>query len=657
MGKHRFFPRFSGPSRFGSVKGVYKRRWVEDISTIANPKISTDAASSHMGSSFSGRRIRAIYVFVIFIFLLFTYRVGSLQIVRGASFLSQAELNRQRVLPIQAQRGLIFDVEGRSLTKNIPSFNVALVPQDLPDSEDELEVLVNRVSELSGVPTEDIKQTLLEYAPYRQSAIVIAQDIAYDVALKIMIEATQMPGVRVHSGSKRLYLQDFDQVRAKSLSHVLGYTGKLSPDELSTLSEQGYLPFDIIGKVGVEKSYEQHLRGVHGRQRVEVTAAGTVRTIIAEQESVPGSHVRLTLDAHMQAQLEKIFAKHLRVLDTKRAAAIVMDPRNGAIRALISMPGYENNEFAGGISADAYAQYTQDEDQPLFNRAISGTYPSGSTIKTALAAVALELGVITPQSSFDSVGGVQVARWFFPDWLSGGHGITNVRKAIAWSVNTFFYYIGGGYGSFDGMGVTNMVEWLRKFGFSEQLGIDLPGERKGLLPTPSWKEDVKGEQWYIGDTYNFSIGQGDVLVTPLQIASMTSVVANGGRLYRPHVVEALVHPFTQEEKVFRSEIIRDAIIENRHLEVVRAGMRDCVIYGSCRRLSLLPFSSAGKTGTAQWSNLYNDHAWFTGFAPYEDPELVITVLVEEGGGGSDTAAPIAHEFLYWWGNYQNSLES
>jgi len=316
--------------------------------------------------------------------------------------------------------------------------------------------------------------------------------------------------------------------------------------------------------------------------------------------------------------------------------------------ALVSLPSFDNNDFSGGISKEKYSGYVNDPNAPLFNRAFGGNYPSGSTIKPVMAAAALQEGVITSNTSFLSNGGLRVGPWFFPDWQAGGHGITNVRKSLAQSVNTFYYYIGGGYDKFEGLGVDRIEEYLKKFHFSEALGIDLPGEVDGFVPSRLWKEQ-KNEKWYVGDTYNLSIGQGDLLVTPLQIAVMTSFFANGGTMYKPHVVKTLTDPVTKQKEEIKSIVLAQNMVRKDVIDTVRLGMKDCAEAGSCRRLALLPFTSAGKTGTAQWNKNKANHAWFTSFAPFENPEIVVTVLVEEGEEGSRIAAPIAYEFYRWWG--------
>ena len=286
--------------------------------------------------------------------------------------------------------------------------------------------------------------------------------------------------------------------------------------------------------------------------------------------------------------------------------------------------------------------------KPLFFRSISGEYPSGSTIKPVLASAALEEKIIDRHTSFNSVGGLWVGgRWFFPDWKAGGHGLTNVIKAIAWSVNTYFYYIGGGYGDFQGLGVERIGKYLKLFGLGETLGLDLPGESAGFVPTAEWKKKEKNEAWYIGDTYHLSIGQGDLLVTPLQVNSYTATIANGGRIYRPHLVKGIIAAAGQGEPL-ASQVIREKFISSQNLEIVRQGMRQTVVAGSAASLNGLSVPAAGKTGTAQWNSNKKNHAWFTGFAPFDQPDFCLTVLVEEGGEGSSLAVPIAREIMQYW---------
>jgi len=643
-------------SKPSGVHGKYRHRWVEDnfvFSEKVGKQIPLPKENRHIGSSLSGTRYRIFWWLILIVFLGVSARLIFLQIDRGGSFAALAEQNRQRVIPIQSERGLIFDRNGVQLAENIPSFSLAVVPQDLPRKFEDRNLMVKRLAELSNQTEESIANVLEEYGAYSYESIVIKENLDYASALKIMIAAGELPGIQIQRGSKRNYLNYNNDDSASStpfaMSHILGYINKMDSSELRSLYGHGYYPSDSIGKIGVEKSYEAELRGVFGRRKIEVNALGKGISVLSEEAPIPGKHLKLSIDLEMQKKLEQIIENSLVANHKKRASGIVINPNNGEVLALVSLPAFDNNDFSGGISVEDYNKYLNNEDHPLFNRSIAGLYPSGSTIKPAIAAAALQAGIITPASHFLSNGGLRIGAWFFPDWQAGGHGSTNVRRAIAWSVNTFFYYIGGGYGDFHGLGVEKLVAFLKEFGFSEKLGIDLPGENSGFIPTIDWKEKAKDEQWYIGDTYNLSIGQGDLLVTPLQIAEMTSAIANNGSLFVPHLVKSLVDPLTNKESIKEPSIVREKYFKAEYLNTVRLGMRDCVEYGSCRLLSTLPFKVAGKTGTAQWSKNKENHAWFTSFAPFDKPQIVLSVLVEEGGEGSGISVPVAYEFLKWWG--------
>jgi penicillin-binding protein 2 len=318
------------------------------------------------------------------------------------------------------------------------------------------------------------------------------------------------------------------------------------------------------------------------------------------------------------------------------------------VRALVSYPSYDGNSFSQPALRTQAAEAILDERQLLFNRAVSGTYPPGSTIKPFIAAGALAEDIITPGTTYQSTGGLSIGIWNFPDWKAGGHGTTNVTKAIAESVNTFFYLITGGDETRTGLGVKRTTNYLAKFGWGEPTGIDIPSEAAGFLPSPEWKEEVKDEHWYIGDTYHLAIGQGDVLVTPIQLAVSTASVANGGTVHEPFLVRALTWP--DKDPKDRPTTARHTTVPAADIATVRAGMRETVTAGSGRSLSLLATPVAGKTGTSQISGTDETHAWFTSFGPYAEPELVVTVLVERGGAGDKVAAPIARDIWQWWGD-------
>lgn len=659
---HNLFGIDTGHFDNRNIKGKYKKSWTEEslyFDEKIGKQVTTPYSVNHIGTSFTEKKVKIFFIFLMTFFVLLIGRFVYLQIIRGNYYYSAAENNRQRIIPIPAERGLIFDRNSIQLTKNIPSFSLAVVPQDLPRKSDERQKIVDQLSFLTGKAPEEISSILDEYGSYSYESVVIQENLNYDTALNIIIKTGELPGIEILRGSKRLYLNDFGEEFSTStphsLSHVLGYIGKLNKQELDEKRPLGYLPSDNIGKTGLEKSYETFLRGIYGKKRIEVDSLGKEQSILAQEAPVAGSHLEMAIDSKIQNKLEEIINHYLQTSGKNRAAAIALDPRNGEVLALVSLPAFDDNDFSGGISVEKYKKYIENENQPLYNRAINGLYPSGSTAKIAIAAAALQEGIINPGTSFLSNGGLQIGQWFFPDWQAGGHGVTNVRKALAWSVNTFFYYIGCGYNDFVGLGVEKIVYYLKEFGFSKKTEIDIPGEVEGFLPSKEWKQQTKNEKWYVGDTYNLSIGQGDLLVTPLQIANMTAVIANGGTLYQPHIVKSIINPVTQEKTEVKVKTLNQNFINVENLRTVKFGMKDCVDFGSCRRLSLLPFSTGGKTGTAQWNNNKANHAWFTSFAPYDNPEIVLTILVEEGIEGSAISAPIAYDFYRWWWNYKNGL--
>jgi penicillin-binding protein 2 len=432
------------------------------------------------------------------------------------------------------------------------------------------------------------------------------------------------------------------------MSHLLGYTGIINREELERYGTE-YSPIDYIGKTGLENFWESSLKGVKGKKHIEVDAFGREKKVISELAPEDGYNLVLSIDIELQKKVEEILRTHLEKLDLDKASVVILEPETGQVLALVSWPAYDNNIFARGIKSGEYQKFLDDEANPLFNRAISGEFPAGSTVKPIFSAAALNEGVISENTSFLSTGGLSISRWFFPDWRTGGHGITNVRKAIADSVNTFFYYIGGGYGDFEGLGLDRLVAYSKKFGLGSQTGIDIKNEGDGLVPTAQWKRELKDEAWYIGDTYHFAIGQGDLLATPLQVANFTNVFANKGKLMRPYLVTELRTDNNESVvKKIEPEVVRDDFIDDYSLEVVRQGMRQTVTQGSGRALSFLPVEVAGKTGTAQWSSKKENHAWFTGFAPYNNSELTFTVLIEEGGEGSEVAVPIVRDILAWY---------
>lgn len=595
----------------------------------------------YVNRGISSKRMALMFFVSIAALSCLLFRAGWMQIVRAEMYKQRSDDNRFRVQSIPSRRGIIRDRNGNVLAENIPSFDVQMRWVDLPADETDRNDAISTVARAIGITSGDILSALNATGTAIDEWTDVAKDISYDRAIDVSIRLPDLSGVALITTAKRTYPHSNE---IASLSHVLGYVGSISPEEYETKKNEGYRRTDEIGKTGVESSYESVIRGVAGERTVEVDAFGRPRSIIEERDPTDGRDVSLTIDLDLQKATEEALKKGLELAKVARGSAIVMDVRTGEILSIVSLPAYDDNIFTGKVSSTAYSALLEDENRPLFARAWSGQFPSGSVIKPLIASAALQEGIITPNTTVSSIGGIWVGPWFFPDWQAGGHGLTNVRKAIAWSVNTFFYYIGGGYDTFRGLGVAKLSEWMTRFGLGSASGLDLPGEASGNVPNEAWKEEVKGERWYIGDTYNLSIGQGDLLVTPLQIARVTSAVANGGTLVLPHVAGRSSADASSLASAPKLDINPDA------LKTVREGMHETVLYGSGRRLLGLPFSSAGKTGTAQWRSDRPTHAWYTGFAPYDHPEVAVTVLIEEGGEGSSFATPVAFDILKAWWN-------
>jgi penicillin-binding protein 2 len=598
----------------------------------------------YMGASIPNVRFFVVFGVVACMLTGLLGRSFWMQIMHGAEYRERADRNRLRQEVVLPRRGIIRDRSGNILAENVPSFDVRLIERQLPSEKTERDELLGRIGRTLGMRVGEI-EGLMASSTDPDDSLVIKRDVPYDRAIAMKIVASSAAGIDVAVGSKRRYPYSAETT---SLSHVLGYVSGITRDELERRRAEGYRQIDLLGKTGIESTYESILRGKTGERLYEVDSRHQVTALVGETPSVDGSDVTLSIDLRLQRAAEAALRAEMTKAGVARGAVVAMDPRDGSILAIASLPAYDNNLFSGTVSSTAYAELISNPDHPLLPRAWAGTYPSGSTAKPMLSIAALAEGIITPKTTVLSTGGLHVGPWFFPDWKAGGHGLVNVRSAIAWSVNTFFYYIGGGYDRFVGLGVDKISEWMKKFGLGEKTGIDVPGEAVGFVPTREWKETTKSERWFIGDTYNLSIGQGDLLVTPLQVASWTATIANGGYVVQPKIGMKYGRP-EDVSTVVSTTRATDPIASGSVVETVRLGMRDNVTYGSGRALSDLPFAAAGKTGTAQWRADKENHAWFTSFAPFEKPEVVVTVLLEEGKEGSSTAVPVAKEILKaWW---------
>ncbi len=611
----------------------------EDLNTIKNRPL-------FVGRAFGKRRFIAFAFVGCSLFSLLIGRAAWMQIAKGEEYVALAEANRLRSTPIWPGRGIVRDREGNILAENMSRFQVLLTPRELSADIGKREIELGTAARLLGLSLHELESFAYATGTARDEETVVAGNIPYPQAMGMAIALPDLPGFDLEIRPKRRYPYS---AQVQSLSHVLGYVGKLSREEYLTERKNGYRSSDEMGKNGIEKTYEKALRGIVGRRVSEVDAHGSVKGMVGDTPAIDGQDLWLSLDVVLQQKAEEALQKEMRAAQVKRGAAVVMDPRDGAILALVSLPAYDDNAFSGGVSSTVYQSLIQNPDQPLYPRAWAGSYPSGSTVKIVISVAALAEKVVTANTTVLSTGGIRIGQWFFPDWKAGGHGATNVRRAIAWSVNTFYYTVGGGYGNIAGLGVDRLTDWMRRFGLGVKSGIDLPAENTGHVPSREWKEKTKGEKWFVGDTYNLSIGQGDLLVTPLQVAVYTSAIANGGKLVTPHVVNAQGEKEAKMTWKPRNEQLADASV----ISVVQDGMRDGVIYGSSRGMSVLPFAVSGKTGTAQWSSKNNTHAWFTSYAPSAAPEVVVTVLLEEGGEGSSVSVPVAREIMQAWWDLRN----
>lgn len=644
-----FVLKHGGFKRGKLEKYSHLREWIES-SFIPGGRIG-----EVVGRTFDVSRLN-FFIFALIILggLLFG-RLFWLQIVNGVFYAQQAEINSIHSQRIEARRGIIYDRTGRALVRNAANFILYLVPSELPRDKEKIAEILERAGSII-YPADQVKKNdlikglenkLAAFKPSQANSsqpIFIIDNLEYDQAMLFNLSIADLPGLVLSIKDRREYLTN----GILSLSHVLGYTGKVNDADLERYGSE-YKLIDYIGKAGVEISWEKELKGKVGAKKVEVDAMSREMKVLSETPANDGKNLLLSIDYDLQKKTEQILLEKLKASKMEaRATVVILDPNNGEVLTLVSLPSYDNTMFARGITSAEYGQLANAPDKPLFNRAVSGEYPSGSTVKMVVAAAALQEKIISENTAVISTGGLQVAQWFFPDWKAGGHGRTSVRKAIADSVNTFFYYIGGGYEDFVGLGVERLGKYMRLFGMGMESGIDLPNESPGFVPSKEWKEKVRNEKWYIGDTYHLAIGQGDLLVTPLQNANWTAVFANRGTLYEPHVVKAVLSDNDQVITPVEPKIIRKGMVDEYNLEVVRQGMRQAVVSGSAQKLQSLPVEAAAKTGTAQWGIEKAPHAWFTAFAPYKKPEIVVTVLVEEGIEGSQISLNIAQAIMQYY---------
>jgi penicillin-binding protein 2 len=583
----------------------------------------------------SKQRILVLSFVVGIVFLLLIIRLWHLQILSANDYQAMSENNRLRFVPVAASRGAIMDRTGTVLVSNRPSFSLAVIPQEVRDKE----TLLTLLSGLLGLDRKDMAERWeknkgrANYYP-----IVLASNITRDHVEIVEENRMRLPGVEIEMKPVREY-------SSKQLAaHLLGYIGEVSEKELDLKGFEDYNPGDYVGKNGIERALEKELHGSDGGRQLEVDARGRVLRTISESHPTVGNSVVLTIDAAVQKQAERAFGD-------QAGAAVAMDVTNGEILAFVSNPGFDPSLFSGKLPADVWQGYLDDKRHPLENKALSGQYPPGSTFKMITALAGLQDNIINESTSINCNGSYDLGTSTFKCWNKKGHGSTNLRKSLRESCDVFYYQLG------EKLGVDKIAAAAHAFKLGEPLGVELLNERGGLIPTAEWKQKRFGKRWFHGETLSVAIGQGAVVLTPIQLASMTATIANEGTIYRPHLVKRVVDADGKTLNETKSEIIGTASFSKESYRLVKQGMLAVVNEpgGTGGMARLYDVKVAGKTGTSQVVKLHDsktstpyqfrDHALFVAFAPFDKPEIAVAVVIEHGEHGGGAAAPIAARIL------------
>lgn len=592
------------------------------------------------------RRAVAMLVFVLLMMIGLLARMYQLQIVEHEIYTTLSDKNRVQVQSVPPPRGLVYDRNNLLLAENRPVFSLTLVPERVAG----MEATLARLSEILDIAEEDIerfKRRLREpRRPFQE--MPLSYDLGEEEIARMAVHRHEFPGVEVRAELVRYY------PHSELTAHALGFVGRINREELQRIDPVNYAGTNYIGKSGIERFYEQVLHGTVGYQHVETNARGRILRVLERVNPVPGEDLQLHLDLRLQR-------KAYELLEGRRGAIVAIEPETGGILALASVPGFDANKFVTGISVEDYRNLSTDIDKPLFNRALRGQYPPGSTIKPMMAIAALDSGVTNRERRIWDPGYFQLREGGrrFRNWNRSGDGWVDLKYSMARSNDVYFYEVGVE------MGVSVMSEYLAHFGFGEDATLDVSGALSGLLPTADWKRAARNEPWYPGDSVNMSIGQGFMLSTPLQLATATTLIANRGIWVEPRLlkdirgdrsVDEFLPSETHEPLVLKNPDDWEFVVET--MEEVMHGAR-----GTARAAgSGASYRMAGKTGTAQVFSLgedeeydeeqikerLRDHALFVGFAPSDNPKIAVAVIVENGGGGSSTAAPVARALFDAW---------
>jgi penicillin-binding protein 2 len=567
-------------------------------------------------------RLQGVASVVVVLMGLLLLRLAWMQLWQGADYRQQAEENATRVVPWRAPRGLILDRHLRVLVNNEPALSLGLTPAELLREPEKLGPVLEQLGILLGQDPAELKKKFEAQRPRPFAPARIATELDRKLLGQIEERHAELPGVVVMEDSKRVYPE-------LMAPHVLGYVGEIREKQLERLGDEGYRLGDLIGQSGLESVYDQVLKGEDGGRELRIDARGHELKVLGEKAPRPGNNLVLTLDASLQKAAED-------ALGPNAGAIVAVDPRNGEVLAMASKPDFELSTFSGRVKASEWNKLMNDDRTPMTNRAIQGLYPPGSVFKIITAAAALETGAITPEWKAECLGIYWIATWPYRCWKEIGHGHIAIEQAIVESCDIFFYQVG----------LRTKVEALHdyavRFGLGAKSGIDLNGERAGLVPDPQWKEQTQNMPWFPGNTVMMSIGQGYLLATPLQLAMAVSAIANGGTLWKPHLVSRVTSPEGDLVQEVQPEKVRQIELSSDTLRLIQRAMGEAVDdrRGTAWRARVEGVSVAGKTGTAQNPH-GEDHATFVCFAPVENPQIAIAVVVENGGEGGLTAAPMA----------------
>jgi penicillin-binding protein 2 len=576
-----------------------------------------------------GGRLKVLGWLSVLVIVVLIARAGYLQIYDGEYYAELAEGNRIRIIPAMAPRGTFFDRNGELLVQNRPGFTVSLLPLTAPISDE----VIQRLSDLIKVPVDEIKTKIAAHSGF--DPIRIKADVTPDIVTIIEEQKDTYPGVVIEVQPIR------DYMNKQEAAHTYGYVSEINDAELEKMKNQGYKTGDIIGKFGLEKIYDKELRGENGGQQVEVDVAGKPVQIIGRKEPIPGDDLYLTIDKNLQTAAEKAVDDQLKQIHANAAAAVALNPQTGEILAMVSRPAFDPNLFAHGISSKDWNALNNNPYHPMDNKAITGEYPPGSTFKIVTGTAALTEGVVTPDEIIFDSG----HHWIIPKGNSGGEalGPINFRQGMAHSDNVYFYEMG------NRLGIDRLEKYARMFGLGKKTGIDLPYEAEGLVANRKYKEkNFEDGEWYLSETFDAAIGQGFNLVTPLQAAMVMGEIAADGKRYKPHVVSKIIGPDGSVVKDFQPELLSTLDVDPNVIKLVQQGLHDVTVYGTAAS-SFKGFNVpiAGKTGTAENPH-GRDHGWFVAYGPFDNPNIVVAVIVEQGGFGAQSAVPIGRKILEAW---------